>query len=1457
MKVHILSSLFLCLLCNLIFAQQTEQVYIDYGQDAYSLTAGEGTFQITTSSADGQMLNVLNTDDNGAVDNSLSFNQNGRNISFVNDFFYEIDTIETNGQADILYSKYDQNGNQLWQKTLLRPLDNYGVKFIPTTDNHLLLGGVTAVGGDSLLAIFLTKMDEDGNVLWQRIVDKGHTKYDMVFGYLIGISNSDLFPIKEPGLSKMWAAKDGGYLIQNIHGTSAAAGPSLYHNYIKTDAFGKVIWSNSFLVGSKNISTPIPNGGIYLTSGGHADTYADGSVVVSYNAKIGTSSYFSSRLKKYDATGVVVVEKNLGTGTDWPSESYAVGARADGGMYWVVDDKTMHQYNVGYRRNRLMLYEVDAAGDFEDYLVLDFPENGLTDGVSGNVHFGTNYDIEDFVVINDMEVGILGEIGDDVNYANAVSLKIPFFLKIDMNEGCTTAYEDFEFFGSYLGHDYYLSKNTATIAAATTMATDIGGYLMVPNSFGENEFFDFLVYGGSSWMGLNDATTEGEFLLADGNPLTYQNFFDCQPSCSNSDDFDHVYFDFNTGTWRVEEVLDGQHYFIVEIDCNQTNQAGADIALNTTQILPFEMAKNIPFEQSVQLKNYGSEAIIEPFSVTAYLSNDARFDSEDVLIGEVEIMEMPLSNSEDYTMTLTVPSTIAAGFYKVIYIADEADVVSELTEANNMVISNTQMRIKEDGPDIQITGMTDVTLNPLQGGMATFIMTVENAGNLPITEPVKVGIYRNEDTGPYYYHNSPDLIFDTELIQEITLNDLPIGSVDVPVSIPIAADALLGSKFRLNLYADFENEYTEVEEDNNHYTLFNTFEIAGDFAPDLRVTNVGPLPSTLTQGETVQISFTVENVGTRAAETEFAVNIGLSFTQFSISDEFEEGTSLENLQPGESQNFTFDYVVPPHSFPFGNYYFHIRIDDEEVIPETDETNNITYISSVEIVETPNADLTVDNVVGLPDTASQGDVIFFNFDLINEGEFTANGEYTITMFLNPYNNFSINHHSSAIESGIVPTGFTPPGIIPNVGGGITVPDDIPVGQYYLVVAVDVDFEVAENDKTNNYILVPIYINSSVMDFAVGVECPEDITISAAGGATAAVVSWDESTLVTTENCTGELTQMVVGQCAGVSNGSQMSIGTETIVYGVSAFCNEVFSTTTCEFDITVVEHPQFTEETMVTICAGELYEGVPYTDDTILTDTLFFADFDSIFVTQISVLENFATTIIETTCDPNGAGVFTQNLTAINGCDSVVTVQVELIPTSETNLSPAICQGESIIVNGIVFDETNPVGTTTLINQYGCDSLVNVSLSILENTESTVELTIMEGELYNGLSISMDTTIIENYEATNGCDSTVTVQIEVLPVATNEQLKAQFSLSVFPNPASQEVIFIRLKGEETQDWSVRLYNNLGQEVETNLYGHWQSMGGDILQTSVRGLEKGIYFLVLEDEGVQLVERVVIF
>lgn len=1455
MKVHILSCLFSCLLCNPIFAQQTEQVYTNYGQNAYSLIAGEGTFQITTSSADGQTLNVLNTDNNGAIYNSINFDQNGRNISLINDFFYEIDTIETNGQADILYSKYDQNGNQLWQKTLLRPLDNYGLKFIPTTDNHLLLGGLTAVGGDSLLAIFLTKMDEDGNVLWQRIVDKSHTKYDMAFGYILGFNDPDLRPLREPALSKMWAAKDGGYLIQNIQGISAAFGPSLYHNYIKTDAFGKVIWSNSFLVGSKNISTPIPNGGIYLTSGGHADTYADGSVVVSYNAKIGTSSYFSSRIKKYDPAGVVVVEKNLGTGTDWPSESYAVGARTDGGLYWVVDDETMQQYSVGYRRNRLMLYGIDAGGDFDDYFVLDFRENGLTDG-AGNVHFGNHYDIEDFVVINNEEVGILGEIGDGNTFSNDASLKVPFFLKINMNEDCTTAYEDFEFFGSYLEHDYYLSTNTATIADATTMATNMGGYLMVPNSFGENEFLDFLVYGGSSWMGLNDATTEGEFISADGNPLTYQNFFDCQPSCSNSDDFDQVYFDFITGTWRVEETLDAEHYFVVEIDCNQINQLGTDIALFSTQGLPFESAKNVPFEQGVRLKNYGNEAIVEPFSVTAYLSNDARFDSEDVLIGEIVVMEMPLNSTEDDTMMLTVPSTVEAGFYKVIYIADEADVVPELTDANNRVISNTQIRIKAEGPDIKITGMTDVTLNPLQGDAATFIMTVENAGNLPITEPVKVGVYRNEDTGPYYYHNSPQLIFDTELIQEIILDDLPIGSVDVPVSIPIAADALFGSNFRLNLYADFENEYAEVEEDNNHYTLFNTFEITGSFAPDLRVTNVGTLPSTLVQGETIQISFTVENIGTETAEAEFAINFGLSYTNSGISNDFKQGTSLENLQPGESQNFTFDYVVPPHSFPSSNYYFQIRLDDEEVIAEVDETNNYISVSNVEILETPNADLTVDNVVGLPSTASQGDVIFFNFDLINQGDLTANGEYTITMFLNPFNNFSISYHASAIETGIVPTGFTPPGIIPNVGGGITIPDDIPVGQYYLVVAVDVDFEVAENDKTNNYILVPIYINSSVMDFVVGIECPEDIVISAAGGATEAVVSWDENSITSSENCTATLTQMPIGQCAGISNGSQMSIGTETIIYGVTAFCNEISSTATCEFDITVVEHPQFTEETMVTICAGELYEGVTYFDDTILIDTLFFADFDSILVTQVSVLENFVTTIMETTCDPNDAGVFTQNLTATNGCDSVVTVQVELIPTSETNLFSAICQGEFIIVNGTVFDETNPMGTTTLINQYGCDSLVNVSLDILENAESTVELSIMEGELYNGLAISMDTTILENYEATNGCDSTVTVQIEVLPVATNEQLKAQFSLSVFPNPASREAIFIRLKGNESQNWGVQLYNNLGQKVGADLQKKWQSVGG-ILETSVRGLEKGIYFLVLKNDGVRLVERVVVF
>lgn len=128
--------------------------------------------------------------------------------------------------------------------------------------------------------------------------------------------------------------------------------------------------------------------------------------------------------------------------------------------------------------------------------------------------------------------------------------------------------------------------------------------------------------------------------------------------------------------------------------------------------------------------------------------------------------------------------------------------------------------------------------------------------------------------------------------------------------------------------------------------------------------------------------------------------------------------------------------------------------------------------------------------------------------------------------------------------------------------------------------------------------------------------------------------------------------------------------------------------------------------------------------------------------------------------------------AANGCDSVIQVQVRFFTPVVFDLNQTICESDSIIVNGRVYNQNNPNGTETLIgaSTNGCDSTVNINLQFFPPVIVNLDTTLCEGEtltvngtIYNENN-STGTEIFSN-ATTNGCDSTVNVKVTFVPPAT--------------------------------------------------------------------------------------------
>ncbi|MDA8693183.1 T9SS type A sorting domain-containing protein [Saprospiraceae bacterium] len=128
------------------------------------------------------------------------------------------------------------------------------------------------------------------------------------------------------------------------------------------------------------------------------------------------------------------------------------------------------------------------------------------------------------------------------------------------------------------------------------------------------------------------------------------------------------------------------------------------------------------------------------------------------------------------------------------------------------------------------------------------------------------------------------------------------------------------------------------------------------------------------------------------------------------------------------------------------------------------------------------------------------------------------------------------------------------------------------------------------------------------------------------------------------------------------------------------------------------------------------------------------------------------------------GIFTQSLTNAAGCDSLLTLELEFASPSFEVLDQEICEGSDITINGIVYNTAGSF-SQNFINVEGCDSLLNINIILLPTVESCESVTIFEGEIFsvNGETFTVEGTYEQLLQTTNGCDSLLVIKLDVLPM----------------------------------------------------------------------------------------------
>ena len=220
------------------------------------------------------------------------------------------------GGKDVWLIKLDENGNQIWNKTYGGEGNEYGKKVIPTGDGGYLIVGSTTSYGNGGSDVWLIRIDGYGNEIWNRTYGE---EYDEV-GRDVDVFNNDFIVVgwEAPNTGK----KDG--LIMRV------------------DSLGNIVWSGVF--GYENDDwfndVEVTDDG-YIIAVGHTEskdssTFAGFAIKVNINASI----VWMKNLACKDSTGFSCVD-------------------VKGDSYIVVGYKGVF----GSGRDDLLLVELDADGE--------------------------------------------------------------------------------------------------------------------------------------------------------------------------------------------------------------------------------------------------------------------------------------------------------------------------------------------------------------------------------------------------------------------------------------------------------------------------------------------------------------------------------------------------------------------------------------------------------------------------------------------------------------------------------------------------------------------------------------------------------------------------------------------------------------------------------------------------------------------------------------------------------------------------------------------------------------------------------------------------------------------------------------------------------------------------------------------------------------------------------------
>jgi len=431
---------------------------------------------------------------------------------------------------------------------------------------------------------------------------------------------------------------------------------------------------------------------------------------------------------------------------------------------------------------------------------------------------------------------------------------------------------------------------------------------------------------------------------------------------------------------------------------------------------------------------------------TFYLSTNSTIGVGDVLLGGRNVPDLAAGVSSVGTTAVTIPSDTPVGAYFVVARADGDDLVPETTETNNTIARAIQI-----GGDLVVSALTA----PANGGAGSPIVvtdTIKNRGGAAAGASV---------TRFYLSANAVLDAADTLFAGGRDVAALDPGMTSAGSTTVIIPPATAPGAYYIVAKADGDNRVAETSETNNTYARY--ILIGSDL-----VVSAMTVPAKAGAGAPITVSHTTANKGGGPATA--------SITRFYLSanavwdggDVLLAGADpVPDLAAGATDPGSTTLTIPSAITP-GQYYIIAKADADNVVPETNETNN----ALARVIQI-GGDLVV-SAFTVPSRGGAGMPMVVTDTTANQGAGPV-GPSVTKFYLSTNASFEIadtllgSRGIAGLDAGATTTGSTT----------VTIPSGVAVGLYYLIARADADNAVPETQEANNNLARTIQLGSDLV------------------------------------------------------------------------------------------------------------------------------------------------------------------------------------------------------------------------------------------------------------------------------------------------------------------------------------------------------------------------------------------